>query len=152
MPVKFATIHSRSRRPSQLIETTAQVFLVQQPIQVAKPGLPVASCPLRYSPHCGLHVDSRHSFLHHVSGAGCAILSLPSPCDRLSRLRVLWSDQTPMPSSVGLMAIEPSYPARRGTTWVSQVLVRLSPCVPCSIDPGRVTGASPNRLLVVGFR
>jgi hypothetical protein len=58
-------------------------------------------------------VGSSPACLHHVSFAGCATLSLPSPCDRLSRLRVLWSDLTPRLPSCGLRFVVPHFPVSK---------------------------------------
>ena len=94
-----------------MITTTPQVLLDQQPIQAAESRLLVSPCPIRYPPQGGWHVDSSLSCLHHVSFAGCAALWSPSPCGRLSRLRVLWNHLTPLPPSVGLRFVVPSFPA-----------------------------------------
>ena len=50
-------------------------------------------------------------FLHPVSFAGCVTSWLPSPCDRLSRLRVLWNHLTPVSPSLSLSDIGVRYPA-----------------------------------------
>src|ERR1044071_8283305 len=92
------------------METTSQVLLIKQPIQTPEPCLLVSVCPIRYSPQGGLHVDSSLSCLHHVSFAGCATLLFPSPCGRLSRLRVLWNNLTPLPPSFGLRFVVPPFP------------------------------------------
>lgn len=58
-------------------------------------------------------MGSSPACLHHVSFAGCVTLSPPSPCDRLSRLRVLWSDLTPMLPSCGPRFVAPHFPVVR---------------------------------------
>ncbi len=60
------------------------------------------------------------SYPGRVSCAGCAALSLPSPCGRLSRLRVLWSDLTPHRPSGVLRSVGTPYP-HEGDDGVSQV-------------------------------
>jgi len=45
----------------------------------------------------------------NVSFAGYVSLSAPSPCDRLSRLRVLWADLTPWQPSALLVAVGVAY-------------------------------------------
>ena len=72
---------------------------------------------------------SSPSCLHHVSFAGCATLSFPSPCDRLSRLRVLWNDLTPTPPSVGLRIVVPPFPVAGERCGSPKFLcVSLRPC------------------------
>ncbi len=60
------------------------------------------------------------SYPGRVSCAGCAALSPPSPCGRLSRLRVLWSDLTPHRPSGVLRSVGTPYP-HEGDDRVSQV-------------------------------
>ena len=57
--------------------------------------------------------------------------SPPSPCDRLSRLRVLWSDLTPPPPFGWPSFCWSFLPCQgREAAGVSQVPVYLSPCMP----------------------
>gem|GEM_PF-4981149 len=53
------------------------------------------------------------SYPAHVSFASCAALSLPSPCGRRYRRKVLWSDLTPSCPSGGLLSGWSALPSRR---------------------------------------
>src|SRR5262249_60104444 len=66
-----------------------QEVLVEHPVEIAEPIALLPCCLLGYSLQGGWHCRSDPSCSGHVSCAGCVFLSAPSPCDRLSRLRVL---------------------------------------------------------------
>jgi len=66
-----------------------QDVLIEPPVEVAEP---IALLPVRLlgsSLQGGWQCASDPSCAGHVSCAGCVLLSAPSPCARLSRLRVL---------------------------------------------------------------
>ncbi len=92
------------------------------------------------------------SYSGHVSFTGCTDPSLPSPCDRLSRLRVLWNDLTPPRSLEFLRFVEKSYLIEQDAKGPPKFLTFLFLRAVLS-DPGKPSRISPNqRSLCLGFR
>ena len=65
--------------------------------------------PLCYPPQWGLHILSESACPVCVSFVDYTTLSTPSPCNRLSRLRVLWVNLTRHYSSVILLFVGQTY-------------------------------------------
>src|SRR6185295_16992927 len=66
-----------------------QEVLIEHPIEVAEPITLLTCSLLCYSLQGGWHCGSDPSRSGNVSCTGSVFLSAPSPCARLSRLRVL---------------------------------------------------------------
>jgi hypothetical protein len=77
--------------------------------------------------------------------------SLPSPCGRLSRLTVLWSDLTPHGPSGGLLLGWSTLPSGKETAGPPRFLTPLFLRATLS-DPGRPSRISPERSRCIGFR
>ena len=71
----------------------------------------------------------------HVSFAGYAAPSPPSPCSRPYRRGVLWGDLTPLGPSGDLILIGTPYPLSEGDHGASRVPRHLCSCVPRSLTP-----------------
>jgi len=77
-----------------------------------------------------------------VSFADYAAPSLPSPCGRSYRLRVLWSDLTPQCPSEALLFVGTSYPLAQEILGPPRFLTSLF-LRATLFDPGRPSRISP---------
>jgi len=107
---------------------------------------------IRYSPQWGLHGSSSLSYPGHVSFTSYTDPSFPSPCGRLSRLRVLWDDLTPSRPSDSLPFVEKPYLIKQETQGSPKFSTLLFLRAMLS-DPDRPSRISPScRSLRIGFR
>jgi len=83
------------------------------------------ACPVRYSSQWGLHGWSSLSYPGHVSFTSYTDSSSPSPCGRLSRLRVLWDDLTPSRPLNFLLLVEKLYLIKQETKGSPKFLTLL---------------------------
>ena len=83
---------------------------------------------------------------------GYDCLSAPSPCERLSRLRVLWADPTPDRLRLSYLFFRSAYlPSGRNKSGLPSSCAFLSTHATLFVDPGRPSESSPFRFLCVGF-
>ena len=108
-------------------------------------------CCLCYSPQGGLPCFTGPACPDKVSFVGYDCLSAPSPCERLSRLRVLWADPTPDRLRFSYLLFQSTYLLSQERIGSPKFLTFLSTHATLFVDPGRPSESSPIRFLCVDF-